>query len=193
MFGAKLWVFPLQGGSGSVQGIQFSNIQVSEVQVPIVIDQFYCDKSSCKNQSSAVALSGINYERIKGTYTVKPIHLACSDNLPCTDVTLTNIELTPLQEHYHLYEPFCWQTFGELRTPSVPPINCLQIGKPLSNRIQSSHDSCWRIYLRCGACTCVVVICRPLHTKATKYIGWYFMLGQNRFSFYTCYIEIHAY
>ncbi|KAJ8622933.1 hypothetical protein MRB53_031462 [Persea americana] len=134
----KTW----QGGSGSVQGIQFSNIQVSEVQVPIIIDQFYCDRSTCKNQSSAVALSGISYERIKGTYTVKPVHLACSDNLPCTDVTLTNIDLTPMQERYHLYEPFCWQSFGELRTPTVPPINCLQMGKPLSNRIQSSLDSC---------------------------------------------------
>lgn len=134
----KTW----QGGSGSVQGIQFSNIQVSEVQVPIIIDQFYCDRSTCKNQSSAVALSGISYERIKGTYTVKPVHLACSDNLPCTDVTLTNIDLTPIQERYHLYEPFCWQSYGELRTPTVPPINCLQMGKPLSNRIQSSLDSC---------------------------------------------------
>ncbi|KAL8124331.1 hypothetical protein AgCh_012110 [Apium graveolens] len=31
------------GGSGSVQGVMFANIQVSEVQHPIIIDQFYCD------------------------------------------------------------------------------------------------------------------------------------------------------
>lgn len=133
----------LQGGSGSVQGVLFSNIQVSEVQLPIVIDQYYCDKSSCKNQTSAVALSGINYERIRGTYTVKPVHFACSDSLPCVDVTLTAIQLKPLQEKYRMYDPFCWQTFGELRTPAVPPIDCLQIGKPSSNRVQSDHDSCW--------------------------------------------------
>ncbi|KAJ4973370.1 hypothetical protein NE237_006544 [Protea cynaroides] len=134
----KTW----QGGSGSVQGLLFSNIQVSEVQLPIVIDQFYCDRSICKNQTSAVALSGITYERIRGTYTVKPVHFACSDSSPCTDVTLTAIELTPLQETYNLYEPFCWKTFGELSTPTVPPINCLQIGKPPGNRIQSDHDYC---------------------------------------------------
>ncbi|KAK4763014.1 hypothetical protein SAY86_008782 [Trapa natans] len=134
----KTW----QGGSGSVQGVMFSNIQVSEVEQPIVIDQFYCDKSSCKNQSSAVALSGITYERIRGTYTVKPVHFACSDNMPCVDVTLTAIELMPLQERYHLYDPFCWQTFGLLSTPTVPPIPCLQIGKPAKNRIQSDHDYC---------------------------------------------------
>ncbi|KAM6589313.1 hypothetical protein CsatA_011918 [Cannabis sativa] len=127
---------------GSVQGVLFSNIQVSEVQLPIVIDQFYCDKSSCKNQTSAVAVSGITYERIRGTYTVKPVHFACSDNLPCTDVTLNSIQLKPIQERYHMSDAFCWQTFGELRTPTVPPIGCLQMGKPSSNRLQSDHDSC---------------------------------------------------
>ncbi|KDP26605.1 hypothetical protein JCGZ_17763 [Jatropha curcas] len=134
----KTW----QGGSGSVQGVLFSNIQLSEVELPIVIDQFYCDKSTCKNQTSAVALSGINYEKIRGTYTVKPVHFACSDALPCIDVSLTTIELKPLQEHYHMYDPFCWQTFGELNTPTTPPIDCLQIGKPPNNRPQSDHDAC---------------------------------------------------
>ncbi|KAK9090399.1 hypothetical protein Sjap_023576 [Stephania japonica] len=134
----KTW----QGGSGSVQGVLFSNIQVSEVELPIVIDQFYCDKRTCTNHTSAVALSGVTYEKIRGTYTVKPIHLACSDNLPCVDVTLNKIELKPMQERYHLYGPFCWQTFGELTTPTIPPIDCLQIGKPSSNHIQSNHDSC---------------------------------------------------
>ncbi|XP_027347524.1 polygalacturonase At1g48100-like [Abrus precatorius] len=134
----KTW----QGGSGSVQGVLFSNIQVSEVQLPIVIDQFYCDKRSCHNQTSAVSLAGINYERIKGTYTVKPVHFACSDSLPCVDVSLTTIELKPIQEQYHLYDPFCWETYGELKTPTVPPIACLQIGKPSNNRIQTDHDLC---------------------------------------------------
>ncbi|KAG6573735.1 Polygalacturonase, partial [Cucurbita argyrosperma subsp. sororia] len=130
------------GGLGFVQGVLFSNIQVSEVKIPIVIDQFYCDKVKCSNQTAAVALSGINYERIRGTYTVKPVHFACSDNLPCTDISLTAIELKPLQELYHLYGAFCWQTFGELRTPTVPPIDCLHIGKPSSNQIQYDFDSC---------------------------------------------------
>ncbi|KAE8730221.1 pantothenate kinase 2-like [Hibiscus syriacus] len=134
----KTW----QGGSGSVQGVLFSNIQVSEVQLPIVIDQFYCDKRTCSNETTAVPLSGITYEKIKGTYTVKPVHFACSNSLPCVGVTLTSIELKPLQERYHLYDPFCWQTFGELTTPTVPPIGCLQNGKPANNRVQSDNDAC---------------------------------------------------
>ena len=87
---------------------------------------------SCKNQTSAVSLAGINYERIRGTYTVKPVHFACSDSLPCVDVSLTSVELKPIQEQYHLYNPFCWQTYGELKTPTVPPIDCLQIGSSTS-------------------------------------------------------------
>ncbi|XP_064949761.1 polygalacturonase At1g48100-like isoform X1 [Musa acuminata AAA Group] len=134
----KTW----QGGSGSVQSIKFSNIRVSEVQTPVVIDQFYCDRSSCKNQTSAVALSSIAYENIKGTYTVKPVHFACSDSSPCSDISLTEVELEPLQEHYHIYEPFCWQAFGELYTPTVPPIVCLQNGKPTSKPILSDDDLC---------------------------------------------------
>ncbi|KAK8923537.1 Polygalacturonase [Platanthera zijinensis] len=134
----KTW----QGGSGSVQSIRFSNIRVFEVQTPIVIDQFYCDRSSCKNQTAAVALSGIAYESIKGTYTVKPAHLACSDDTPCSDISLDEIELKPVQEHYHMYDTFCWRAFGELYTPAIPPIICLQDGKPASNRILSDHDIC---------------------------------------------------
>ncbi|XP_039116141.1 polygalacturonase At1g48100-like [Dioscorea cayenensis subsp. rotundata] len=134
----KTW----QGGSGSVQNVRFSNIDVSEVQTPIIIDQFYCDKSTCKNQTSAVALSGIKYENIKGTYTVKPVHFACSDSIPCSDISLTQVELRPLQEKYHMYDPFCWKTYGELYTETIPPIYCLEGGKPTSNKILSDHDLC---------------------------------------------------
>lgn len=132
----------LQGGSGSVQEVLFSNIQVSEVQFPIIIDQYYCDKSKCKNQTSAVALSGITYEKIRGTYTVKPVHLACSDSHPCVDITLTDIELKPKQEKYHMYDPFCWQTYGELNAPTQPPIDCIQSGNPSSHRILSDENIC---------------------------------------------------
>ncbi|CAK7337879.1 unnamed protein product [Dovyalis caffra] len=122
----KTW----QGGSGSVQGVTFSNIQVSGVKTPIMIDQFYCDKSKCQNESSAVAVSGINYINIKGTYASKPVHLACSDDLPCTGISLSTIELNAVEEDS---QPFCWNTYGELRSSTVPPINCLQIGKSRQN------------------------------------------------------------
>ncbi|KAK9272111.1 hypothetical protein L1049_002480 [Liquidambar formosana] len=134
----KTW----QGGSGSVQGVMFSNIQVSEVETPIMIDQFYCDKSKCQNETSAVAVSGINYESIRGTYTVKPVHFACSDSLPCTSVSLSAVELKPLQESHNLYKPFCWHAYGELKTATVPPIDCLQVYKPSKSQVHTNRDSC---------------------------------------------------
>lgn len=134
---------PMQGGSGLVQGIRFSNIQVSEVQTPIIIDQFYCDRTTCRNQTSAVAVSGVQYENIRGTFTIKPAHFACSDSSPCSEITLTGIQLKPLiVPQYHLYNPFCWQAFGELSTPTIPPISCLQIGKPSGNNVMSDYDLC---------------------------------------------------
>lgn len=130
-----------QGGSGSVQGIMFSNIQVNEVRTPIMIDQFYCDKSKCKNQTSAVAVSSIDYVNIQGTYTSKPVHFACSDSVPCTGVSLTTIQLEAAQGS-SVFDPFCWETYGELKTTTVPPIDCLRSGNPSSNSVQSKPDSC---------------------------------------------------
>lgn len=134
----KTW----QGGLGSVKNVRFSNIQVDEVQMPIVIDQFYCDKKKCTNQSAAVALSGISYENIKGTFTVKPVHLACSDSYPCSDISFSQIQLKPIKLRYHLYDVFCWHTYGLLLSQIIPPIDCLQTGKPARNKIQSNPDSC---------------------------------------------------
>ncbi|KAL7190363.1 hypothetical protein ACSBR2_022608 [Camellia fascicularis] len=135
----KTW----QGGSGSVQGIMFSNIQVSEVETPIMIDQYYCDGNKCQNETSAVAISGISYQNIIGTYIVKPVHFACSDSLPCTGITLSAIQLKAIQlENNDLNEPFCWQTYGVSKTTTTPPIDCLKMGKPSTNGVQSNADSC---------------------------------------------------
>ncbi|GFY91549.1 pectin lyase-like superfamily protein [Actinidia rufa] len=68
----KTW----QGGIGSVKNVSFYNIQVEDVKVPIMIDQYYCDKNSCKNQTGAIVISGVTYNQIIGTYSVQPIHLA---------------------------------------------------------------------------------------------------------------------
>lgn len=136
----KTW----QGGSGSVKNVRFSNIQMEEVKIPIMIDQFYCDKRKCKNMTEAVELSGITYENIKGTFTVRPMHFACSDGFPCSDISLDQIQLQPVyRKRYHLRQVFCWQAFGFLRSEINPPIECLQNGKPMMSTIQSELDSCW--------------------------------------------------
>ncbi|KAL3018028.1 hypothetical protein AAZX31_05G006000 [Glycine max] len=129
------------GGSGSVQNIMFSHVQVSGVKTPILIDQYYCEGGKRGNESSAMAVSSIHYVNIKGTYTKVPIYFACSDNLPCTGITLDTIQLESTQTQ-NSNVTFCWEAYGELKTITVPPVECLQRGNPPSTGINSKIDSC---------------------------------------------------
>ncbi|KAD5317219.1 hypothetical protein E3N88_17165 [Mikania micrantha] len=133
----KTW----QGAKGLVRGVSFSNIQVSQVEVPIMINQYYCDHSICKNSSSAVSIADIVYENIRGTYTVQPLHLSCSDSKPCMDLSLSDIELNPKPNGHQMSKPFCWQAFGELNAPIVPEIDCLQEGRS-SKRLGHHYANC---------------------------------------------------
>ncbi|GLU03116.1 hypothetical protein SLE2022_203330 [Rubroshorea leprosula] len=120
----KTW----QGGMGSVKNVTFSNIQVADVKVPMIIDQFYCDKNICKNQTGAVAISGVKYDQIIGTYSAQPVHLACSSDIPCTDVDLIDIQLKPSMRYGGFQPALCWNSYGKSQAPLLP----------------SSIDSCLR-------------------------------------------------
>uniref|UniRef100_A0ACD5X8Q9 Uncharacterized protein n=1 Tax=Avena sativa TaxID=4498 RepID=A0ACD5X8Q9_AVESA len=88
----KTW----QGGSGYAKDIVFQNIVMDNVQNPIIIDQNYCDSAKpCEDQeSSAVEISNIVFKNIRGTTASKDaIKLSCSQNAPCSDIALENIEL----------------------------------------------------------------------------------------------------
>ncbi|KAL5762110.1 hypothetical protein ACOSP7_018374 [Xanthoceras sorbifolium] len=135
----KTW----QGGIGSVKNVSFSNIQVSDVKVPIIIDQYYCDKHFCKNQTEAVAISGVKYDQIIGTYSVQPIHLACSNDIPCTDVDLIDIQLKPSSRYRYFQKASCWNSFGKSQAPLVPSSidYCLRSDVSGSvRRIARSHE-----------------------------------------------------
>lgn len=125
----KTW----QGGWGAVSGVSFQNIRMENVRNPIIIDQFYCLSKECSNHSSAVYVSDIEYSDIKGTYDVRspPMHLACSDSIPCTNITISDVELLPAVGDLVL-DPFCWNAYGELNTLTIPPMSCLMEGIPPS-------------------------------------------------------------
>ncbi|KAK9277298.1 hypothetical protein L1049_006838 [Liquidambar formosana] len=112
----KTW----QGGIGSVKNVSFSNIQVSDVKVPIIIDQYYCGKKSCQNQTGAVAISGVKYDQIMGTYSAQPIRLACSNEIPCTHVDLIDIQLKPSPRYGKFQQALCWNSFGKSQAPLLP-------------------------------------------------------------------------
>ncbi|GMY17122.1 polygalacturonase At1g48100-like [Fagus crenata] len=125
----KTW----QGGSGAVFGVRFNNIHMDNVRNPIIVDQFYCLTKACTNQTSAVFVSDILYTNIKGTYDVRspPMHFSCSDSVPCTNLTLSDVELLPAQGDIVL-DPFCWNAYGDLQTLTIPPVSCLLEGIPQS-------------------------------------------------------------
>ncbi|KAH9623510.1 hypothetical protein KSS87_012465 [Heliosperma pusillum] len=126
----KTW----QGGSGSVSDISFQDIQMENNTNSIIIDQYYCLTKACRNQTSAVYLSGVTYRNIKGTYNnvqSAPIHFACSDTVPCTNITMSEVELLPSQGQL-VDDPFCWNSYGIQETLTIPPIDCLQDGMPES-------------------------------------------------------------
>ncbi|KAM7463188.1 hypothetical protein LguiA_031309 [Lonicera macranthoides] len=125
----KTW----QGGAGSVTGISFENIQMDNVRNCVIIDQYYCSTKACENQTSAVYVTDVFYRNIKGTYDVRspPIHFACSDTIPCTNIIMSEVELLP-EEGELVDDPFCWNAYGTQETLTIPPIDCLQEGEPQS-------------------------------------------------------------
>ncbi|GFZ09111.1 pectin lyase-like superfamily protein [Actinidia rufa] len=123
----KTW----QGGTGCVSGITFDTIQMENVRNCIIIDQYYCLSKACRNETSAVYLTDVSYNNIKGTYDVRspPIHFACSDTVPCTNITMSEVELLPYEGEL-VDDPFCWNAYGSQVTLTIPPIDCLQDGEP---------------------------------------------------------------
>ncbi|XP_019187679.1 PREDICTED: polygalacturonase At1g48100-like isoform X2 [Ipomoea nil] len=125
----KTW----QGGFGAVSKVTFDNIRMDNVRNPIIVDQYYCSNKACTNQTSAVYISDVSYSNIKGTFDARspPMRLACSDSVPCTNLTLSEVELYPSQGH-RMLDPFCWNAYGDLKTVTIPPVFCLLEGNPQS-------------------------------------------------------------
>jgi len=122
-----------QGGSGSVKNVRFSSVTVLAVKTPVVIDQYYCDHATCSNQTAAVAVAGVAYQGVAGTYTERPVYLACSDASPCSGIHLANIQLAPVKGGgggNHLDGPFCWKAYGDQVKPVEPPVDCLLAEAP---------------------------------------------------------------
>ncbi|KAK7252393.1 hypothetical protein RIF29_36304 [Crotalaria pallida] len=141
LYGARIKTW--QGGIGIVKNVSFSRIQVYDVKYPITIDQYYCDKQICKNQTGTVVISGVKFDQISGTYAVQPVHLACSNSIPCTDVDLTDIQLRPSLKYGGSQQALCWNSYGKSQGPLLPSSidYCLRNGGGSIKRIARSHDS----------------------------------------------------
>uniref|UniRef100_A0A803PGM8 Polygalacturonase n=1 Tax=Cannabis sativa TaxID=3483 RepID=A0A803PGM8_CANSA len=123
-----------------------SNVHVHHINCGPGHDQYYCDKNTyCKNQSGAVGISGIKYDKIIGTFSAQPIHLACSKEIPCIDVDLIDIQLSPSIGYNNrglLKQALCSNSYGKSEAPLVPSSidYCLRsVGGPV-RRTERSHE-----------------------------------------------------
>ncbi|KAJ6306070.1 hypothetical protein OIU78_021409 [Salix suchowensis] len=109
--------------------------------------------TACLQNETAILLAPDDYSFImiqptiftgpcKSTYDVRspPLHLACSDSVPCTDLKLSEIELLPSQGQL-MANPFCWNAYGAMQNLTIPPVSCLLDGIPQFSP-QNNIDQC---------------------------------------------------
>ncbi|PYI07414.1 CobW domain protein, partial [Aspergillus sclerotiicarbonarius CBS 121057] len=99
--GARLKAWAGQNvGYGRMNNITYKNIQIQNTDAPIVLDQCYFDVNSteCAKYPSAVNITNVLFENVWGTSSGKDgkvvADLVCSPDAVCTNITLTNVNLT---------------------------------------------------------------------------------------------------
>ncbi|KAH1063209.1 hypothetical protein J1N35_028196 [Gossypium stocksii] len=87
----KTW----QGGHGYARHIRFERISFNKVIRPIIIDQYNCPPhQDCKNYSTAVEVSNILYNDLRGTTNSEiAVELSCSESVPCKNIHMKDIQL----------------------------------------------------------------------------------------------------
>ncbi|KAH6792141.1 hypothetical protein C2S52_002618 [Perilla frutescens var. hirtella] len=152
MTGVRIKTWP--GGHGSVRNIVFQNIGMWNVGTPIVIDQFYCGGHTICNVTdsdmNAVAISNVMYHGISGTYSYKPVSLACSYSHPCTNLMVAAVHLLPTKKSAGA-DPHCFYAYGKLLTNNTPSLDyCLDPQQPPSPISPSPHHP--HVYCRRPGC-----------------------------------------
>lgn len=114
----------MQGGKGYAKGFLFAGLNMTGVQYPIVIDQFYCPQGNCpvkvshtRNhcrawlrptgylhfhclcllslQPGGVAITDVRFIDIQGTSSrQEAIRLLCSQSVHCHGIYLSNVNLS---------------------------------------------------------------------------------------------------
>ncbi|KAH7557451.1 hypothetical protein JRO89_XS11G0158600 [Xanthoceras sorbifolium] len=128
----KTW----QGGKGYAKNMMFENIVSNGAKYPIIIDQYYCDHTHCKNQTSAVHISNITYKNIEGTSEKQiAVKLACSISTPCKNIIMENIDLKPASHgeanKFNETSSYCLNVRGRSNRHVYPKVPCLYIDNNL--------------------------------------------------------------
>ncbi|PRQ48994.1 putative polygalacturonase [Rosa chinensis] len=109
--------------NGFVQGVQFLDVEMIDVQNPIVIDQNYCPHNlNCPAQVSGVKISDVLYQNIRGTSaTAVAVKFTCSAANPCSGIRLENVNLACRNQ---VVESYCTNAIGKT-FGTVQPTSCL--------------------------------------------------------------------
>ncbi|XP_044353051.1 probable polygalacturonase At1g80170 [Aegilops tauschii subsp. strangulata] len=84
-----------QGGQGKANGFIFRDLNMTEVQHPIDIDQFYCPQGNCPERQGGVAITDARFINIHGTSSEREaIKIMCSESVPCHGIYLDNVDLS---------------------------------------------------------------------------------------------------
>ncbi|VVB08636.1 unnamed protein product [Arabis nemorensis] len=107
----------------SVSNFLYENIQMINVENPIIIDQQYCPHGQCDGSgeySSHVQIKNVTYNKIWGTSRSKEaLKMQCSKSYPCQDVELSNINLI-YKGPDGLVTALCENVGGSVRGKIVP-------------------------------------------------------------------------
>ncbi|KAI9495611.1 pectin lyase fold/virulence factor [Zychaea mexicana] len=116
----KTWA----GGKGIVENVTFTNMEVTNTANPIIITTHYCDVNQMDfcvgSDDASLTIRNITFDNIFGSASEagNPIvKMNCSINTPCSDITLTNIDIEPAS---NTIENVCEHVTGAEDIPYCP-------------------------------------------------------------------------
>uniref|UniRef100_A0A0E0BXU0 Pectate lyase superfamily protein domain-containing protein n=1 Tax=Oryza meridionalis TaxID=40149 RepID=A0A0E0BXU0_9ORYZ len=111
-----------QGGMGQATGFIFENINMTAVESPIIIDQFYCPQGNCPLKDGGVAISDARFINIRGTSSEQEaIKILCSQSVHCQGIYLSNINLS-WENHTALANATILNANGTVEGSVVPKV-----------------------------------------------------------------------
>ncbi|KAL0283649.1 UNVERIFIED_CONTAM: Exopolygalacturonase [Sesamum radiatum] len=109
----------------TVSTVTFSDINVNNVENPIIIDQYYCPHSSCNRKGeSDVWIKDVKFINVRGTSATEvAVNLECSKSRPCQDIEFVGLDLITKGTRQPTIA-FCSNADHEFVGPGQVPARC---------------------------------------------------------------------
>ncbi|KAL0283651.1 UNVERIFIED_CONTAM: Exopolygalacturonase [Sesamum radiatum] len=109
----------------NVSTVTFADINVNNVENPIIIDQYYCPHSTCSDEGeSDVWIKDVKFINVRGTSATEvAVNLECSKSRPCQDIEFVGLELF-MKGTRQPTTAFCSNADHEFVGPGQVPARC---------------------------------------------------------------------